>query len=171
MDTFSEDQSNSPASTKTSCLLALPRELRDPILLYTVLNDLFDFSATNQRPACPFVCKQLQEEYCDILLNTRGLLKLDAYQGSTRSWHEVMDLQTKQDIFLHCVFAVPLFPSSNTPLGLLEFRGGAKRVCDELYREHGDGVRMGVLTICTARTAVKRWHWSIVSPPGGKTMM
>jgi len=153
----------SPSKPSSGTLLSLPRELRDNILLYAVINDLFTFSTTTQRPACLFVSHQLREEYSDVLFNkTRGqLIKLDAYNGLTRSWSEITDQNVKRETFLHCEIAVPLFASSNTPLGLLEFMGGAKRVCGELWRSHGEGVRMGILTICTAKTAVRRWHWSI----------
>lgn len=167
MDNTSQGQNSTFTASKPSALLSLPRELRDTILLYTILNDLSIFSLTTQRPACLFACRQLQDEYSDVLLNSKGLLKLDAYRGS---WHEVTDHQSKRDIFLHCEFAVPLFASSNTPLGALEFMNGATRACKEMYREKGEQASMGIVTICTAKTAVKRWHWSLDSPRGWKSL-
>lgn len=148
----------------SSTFLSLPRELRDIILLYTILNDLSTFSTTTQRPACLFTCHQLQDEYSDVLFNTKGLIKLDTFRGSTCSWHELTDLQRKRDIFSHCRFAVPLFASSNTPLGALEFMSGTTRACKKMYLEKGEDASMGIVTICTAKTAVRRWHWSIESP-------
>lgn len=166
MDISVPNQDITQATRQASPLISLPRELRDIILLYTILNDLQTFSLTTQRPPCLFVSHQLQSEYSSVLFSNNALLKLDTYKGSNNSWHEVADLQAKRDIFYHCKFAFPMVAGSNTPLGLLEFMGSARRACEELYYEKGESVRMGILTICSRGTGVRRWQWSMSSSEG-----
>lgn len=130
--------------------------------MYSILNDLEIFSDSTQRPSYLFVCHQLRDEYSDTLFNS-NLLKLDSYNGNANSWSEVLDRRSKRDIFLHSQFADIMVASFNTPLGVLEFMGSAKRSCEKLYVERGGNVATGILTVSTKKGGLRRWQWSMAS--------
>lgn len=169
-DFHDQSQAQSSPPAEHSRLLSLPRELRDIILLYTILNDLSNFSLSARRPAFLFVCHQIQDEYTNVLFKTPGLLELETYKGSTYSWHDVEDLQNRRAIFLHSRFAFPMVASSNSPLGVLEYTGRTRRACRELWLDKGKAVRMGMMKLCTAKAGVIRWQWSMASGTGGECL-
>ncbi|KAK4505403.1 hypothetical protein PRZ48_003366 [Zasmidium cellare] len=137
------------AQTRSQFLL-LPRELRDTIYEFAMINDLETFSEHLSKPSLLHVCRQTHEEYADIFFNG-NLLRLETYSGQPPSWTSVQSRDEKQEIFENCVFR-----------NLTDFwsLGSARRFCQRRFDNLGGDLKVGILSVSTV-AGLRRWQWNM----------
>ncbi|KAF2165033.1 hypothetical protein M409DRAFT_24420 [Zasmidium cellare ATCC 36951] len=144
---------DTPAESR---FLLLPRELRDAIYEFAMINDIEMLSEHLMKPSLLRVCRQTNEEYADIFFSNH-LLRLDTFSGQPPTWTSVQDKDEKQAIFENCVFR-----------NLTDFwsLGSARRFCQRRFDDLGGDLKVGILSTPTV-TGLRRWQWNMESRAQG----
>lgn len=144
-------------TAEASPFLRLPRELRDAIYEYAILNDLDTFSEDLTKPSLLRVGRQIHDEYADCLFNG-NVLRVETFSGQPPSWTSVQSKDEKQKIFENCVFR-----------NLTDFwsLGSARRFCQRRFDDLGGILKVGILTVSMA-DGLRRWQWNMTDDSEGK---